>query len=82
MYCRRKEASTNNSSGGTSKQSISPQRTTPNPSKKRKPSTPKTSKSAPLVCHSFYLQLKILLLLGKMETVKLSTDKPFGLLLP
>jgi len=50
MFCRRKEAPANNSSSGISKQSISPQRTTPTPAKKRKPSTPKVSKLAPMVC--------------------------------
>ncbi|XP_022168695.1 INO80 complex subunit E-like [Myzus persicae] len=49
---KRKDPPANNSSGGTSKQSISPQRTTPNPAKKRKPSTPKASKSAPMPLQS------------------------------
>ncbi|KAL5233432.1 hypothetical protein ACI65C_000842 [Semiaphis heraclei] len=45
---KRKDPPANNSSSGTSKQSNSPQRTTPNPAKKRKPSTPKASKSTPM----------------------------------
>jgi len=54
MCCRRKDPpANNNSSSGTSKQSMSPQRTNPNPAKKRKPSTPKASKSAPMVNHYF-----------------------------
>lgn len=49
---KRKEAPANNSSSGISKQSISPQRTTPTPAKKRKPSTPKVSKLAPMTLQS------------------------------
>ncbi|CAI6363696.1 unnamed protein product [Macrosiphum euphorbiae] len=49
---RKDPPANNNSSSGTSKQSISPQRTNPNPAKKRKPSTPKASKSAPLPLQS------------------------------
>lgn len=58
MYCRRKDLPANNFSSGTSKQSISPQRNTPNPTKKRKSSTQKASKLAPMVSHSIYWQFK------------------------
>lgn len=58
MCSRRKDPPANNSSSGTSKQSNSPQRTTPNPAKKRKPSTPKASKSTPMVIHSIYWHFK------------------------
>jgi len=58
MCCRRKDPPANNSSSGTSKQSISPQRSNPNPAKKRKPSTPKASKSAPMVNPYFYWKFK------------------------
>jgi len=51
---RRKDPPANSSSTGTSKQSVSPQRTTSNPAKKRKPSTPKATKSAPMVSYSIY----------------------------
>lgn len=49
---RKDPPANNNTSSGTSKQSISPQRTNPNPAKKRKPSTPKASKSAPMPLQS------------------------------
>lgn len=75
MHCRRKDPPANNSSSGTSKQSISPQRTTPNPAKKRKPSTPKASKLAPMVNHSFYWQFKTCVMIWKDgHLVKHSTD--------
>lgn len=42
-----------NSTSGTSKQSISPQTTGAVPAKKRKPSTPKASKSMSMVYFNF-----------------------------
>jgi len=44
---KRKEAQANNSTSGTGKQSVSPQTPVANVAKKRKPSTPKVSKSVP-----------------------------------
>jgi len=66
LCCRRKDPpANNNTSSGTSKQSISPQRTNPNPAKKRKPSTPKASKSAPMVYHYFYWKFKTYVIIRK-----------------